>query len=77
MMLSHQQHMRWNWRFESWQGKIKGTHRESKSVLIFPMPESVRKKEGQNWNFILRVGFQKWIWRDDLKMEYRNAKKMR
>ena len=49
--------------------KIEGTHRESEGVPTLPVPESVRKEGGQNWNFVLGWGFQKWTWRDGPKME--------
>ncbi len=48
--------------------------RESGGVPTLPVPESERKKGGQNWNLVLG-GFQKWTWRDGPKMEYRSARK--
>ena len=51
--------------------------RESGGVPTLPVPESERKEGGQNWNFVLGGGFQKWNSRDGPKMEYRSARKTR
>ena len=51
--------------------------RESGGVPTLPVPELERKERGQNWNFVLGGGFQKWNSRDGPKMEYRSARKTR